>query len=371
MGSNGKNGNTSFATFSPKVLPDKGLTPQASSLRQNFEREMNDSFNSFPQPNAELPKYSTFSEYIKSSRVEGFKPLPIVLPQKFTEKDRPGFLPFPRAYPTCLQKYFIDKPRFINFVDELNERYTKHQIFHAMDMAGQISRYTQEPIAMGVGAGLQVAALVGGKGVSYKRTKDFLKRTNEEMFAPKGLQVSVVNTEKMMILCGNPSQAIHISASVGNSLDHQDTNSNDHTKKILMALRGFVADLDWNVEGCGNLPSDNIMAKFGQFTAQSEGNKRSRGKQSQIDQQSWESGENQKSLGQRDGRQRHKNRNGERGGRDRSHSMRDKKSKSLFGGKMSDMDIFEKTKWIVIIPNSSSTAMGGSMSSISEFDLEE
>lgn len=119
--------------------------------------------------------------------------LPIVIPQT-----TPGAgNPFTRAYSPCLSDSNISLSTFLTFLDTLNVCFAQTPPLQVLDLAGGIVGMVPHHIPALVGSSLQATAKVANAVTSKTRVAGLLKTANEEIFAPEGLKVEILDTEKL------------------------------------------------------------------------------------------------------------------------------------------------------------------------------
>ncbi|PWN31596.1 uncharacterized protein FA14DRAFT_162573 [Meira miltonrushii] len=196
---------------------------------------------------------------------------PIVIPQTSAKMLQKNLAPFSRAYPTQLAQYGIRKEEFIKIIDELNECFILNPAFQIMRMAGMAVGCVPSPTLIGIGAGLQVAAGLGGAGMTYMRTKAFVKKMNKNLFDQHGLQMRIFSTEKMMKAIGEPEGERRLNLAPLPEFDGEwDPTSPETDPRLrrMTALKGRVGELDWNVPE--PVMSKNVLKKMGDWQAQKQ-----------------------------------------------------------------------------------------------------
>ena len=120
------------------------------------------------------------------------------------------FSPFARAYPPELGEHGISRDTFLRFCDELNEAFVASPAFRAVALVGMGMSFVPLLTVSATGAGIQTAAGVASAGVSYARTRAFIKATNEELFHPAGFHATVLSTKKMMTKVGMDGASLQL-----------------------------------------------------------------------------------------------------------------------------------------------------------------
>lgn len=213
---------------------------------------------------------SNKSAWMKNSKDQSISP-PIVIPQTSTRLMQKNLAPFSRAYPTQLHQYGIEKEEFVKIVDELNECFVLSPFFQFVRFAGMAVGCVPSPTLVGIGAGLQLAAGLGGAGTSYARTKAFVKKVNKTTFNQHGLQMRIFATKKMMEAIGEPEGERKLNLAPLPEYDQEwDPTSPETDPRLrrMNALQGRVAELDWNVPE--PIMSSNLIRKFGEWNVQKQ-----------------------------------------------------------------------------------------------------
>lgn len=118
---------------------------------------------------------------------------PIVIPQT-----TPGAgNPFTRAYSPALSGTNISPSTFLTFLDTLNVCYAQTPPLQVLDLAGGIVGMVPHHIPALVGSSLQTTAKIANAVTSKTRVASLLKTANAEIFAPEGLKVEVLDTDKL------------------------------------------------------------------------------------------------------------------------------------------------------------------------------
>lgn len=197
---------------------------------------------------------------------------PIVIPQTSTKLLERNLAPFSRAYPIQLEQYGIGKEEFIKIIDELNECFVLSPAFQVVKMAGMAVGMVPSPTLIGIGMGIQVAAGLGGLGMTYGRTKAFVKKVNQNVFDKHGLQLRVLTTEKMMEAIGEAEGERKLNLAPLPQFDQGEWDpkspETDPRLRRMTALKGRVGELDWNVPE--PQMSKNILKKMGDWQAQKQ-----------------------------------------------------------------------------------------------------
>ena len=142
---------------------------------------------------------------------------PIVIPGCLSTSYRSGSvgLPFIRGYAKHLGSvYDISAETFMDFIDELNILNRGHTAFGYVSGTGSavhtVGHLDPTKITQLVGLSIKVAGLAGrwaSVNGPFSRKKPFLELANKELFNPKGLRVSIVNSKELRHLLNLPPNA--------------------------------------------------------------------------------------------------------------------------------------------------------------------
>jgi len=163
--------------------------------------------------------------------------LPIVIPQT-----TPGAgNPFTRAYSPALSNTNISLVDFFTFLDTLNVCFAQTPPLQVLDLAGGIVGMVPHHIPALVGSSLQATAKIANAVTSKTRVAALLKTANEEIFAPRGLKVEILDTEKLKQKLG-----IDASKPLLNDLEDKDMQVSVRDRR-LQALSPHIAPLIFDV----------------------------------------------------------------------------------------------------------------------------
>ncbi|OJD35414.1 uncharacterized protein BKCO1_170006 [Diplodia corticola] len=130
---------------------------------------------------------------------------PIVIPQSINMFYVRSFSPFARAYAPALATLRpspISQDDFLAFIDGLNDAFMMHPFFQAGFVAGgAVMSAPILPVQI-AGGGLQALAALGSGAVTLVRARQYLKKANAELFAPRGLAVRTCTTKRMLQAVG-------------------------------------------------------------------------------------------------------------------------------------------------------------------------
>ena len=200
--------------------------------------------------------------------------LPIVIPQTSRALRGVYFSPFLRAYPETIKAVGISKTSFIRFIDDLNEAFISSPFFYGLMLAGTAASFVPEVAAQVVGGIVATASSFASTANSHVRTRLFVKAANREIFEPRGLQVRLLNTKKML-------EAIHIDEAAfalpplpefnapETQIQHEDPR-----RRWMQALDGAVSPLDYDAPAFS--AQDDLLKKAGAWTAKKQDKKQAR-----------------------------------------------------------------------------------------------
>lgn len=173
--------------------------------------------------------------------------------------------PFARARALELeQAYGITAREMLAFIDGLNEAFIANPVLQATSTIGNIVGFVPIPSAQIVGNSISLASGLGMAATSVMRTKQYMKKANDNIFTPKGLHVQICKTEKMLMQTG-----IRCDASVfaqGQYQVGEAPGTGNHLVRRMDALGDRVMGLSFDVEA--PVAPDNWMRKIGAYSAQ-------------------------------------------------------------------------------------------------------
>ncbi|KAG9698275.1 hypothetical protein KCU95_g4997, partial [Aureobasidium melanogenum] len=162
---------------------------------------------------------------------------PIVIPQTTPGPNNP----FTLAYSPALSTHNISPIAFLSFLSTLNICLATTPPLQILDLAGGFVGMVPHHIPALIGGSLQATAKIAGAVTSKTRVAKCLKTANEEVFAPKGLEVEILDTEtlkrKLGIEGGKPLLG---------DLDEQGLEISVRDRR-LQALQPYVAGLEFDV----------------------------------------------------------------------------------------------------------------------------
>jgi hypothetical protein len=178
--------------------------------------------------------------------------------------------PFVRARaPELEQQYGLSAIELLTFIDELNESFLANPALQAAGAIGSIVGFVPLASTQIAGGAINLAAGLSAAGVSFVRTKQFMKRSNETIFKPKGLHAQLCKTDKMLehigmanngaVFAGQQSRAV-----LENGQVEADQNPISRRMEV---LGDRVTKLSFHdVEA--RLAPDNWIKKAGAYSAQ-------------------------------------------------------------------------------------------------------
>ena len=191
--------------------------------------------------------------------------LPIVIPQTSRALRGVYYSPFLRVYPETLAEVGISKADFIRFIDDLNEAFISSPFFYGIMLAGTAASFVPELAAQVIGGVVAAASSFASTANSHVRTKQFLKAANREIFAPRGLQVRLLDTTKML-------EAIHVDEKTFTlpplpefNEPRSEQGDEDPRRRWMQALENVVSPLDYHAPEFSG--QDSWLKKAGAWTA--------------------------------------------------------------------------------------------------------
>ena len=191
--------------------------------------------------------------------------MPIVIPQTSRALRGVYYSPFLRAYPETLDTVGISKADFIRFIDDLNEAFISSPFFYGVMLAGTIVSFVPEIAAQVVGGVVATASSFASTANSHARTKLFVKAANDDIFAPRGLQLRLLNTKNML-------QAIHVDEELFKLpplpefiAPEWEQEREDPRRRWMQALKDVVSPLDYDAPDFSE--QDSWLKKAGAWTA--------------------------------------------------------------------------------------------------------
>lgn len=166
---------------------------------------------------------------------------PVAVPQIQPNSFRSGPMPFCRAYAPALAGNSVSCEDFVAFIDNLTIAQAPAAPFKALQLAGTGVGFVPHHWAQAASAGMGMAAGIGSTATSIARTKLYLKKVNEQYFAPRGLKVTIASDEQLRsVLHADPN---------GDVLAPPDESANILTipERRIKALQHYISPLDFNV----------------------------------------------------------------------------------------------------------------------------
>ena len=187
------------------------------------------------------------------------------------------FSPFVRAYVAELNAHGIDQDTFVGFIDGLNEAFVANPVLEAINIASAVVSMTVPlPDVQYVFGGISIGAALAGRATSYARTKTYLKAVNTNLFNPAGLNVSVMNTKKMMEELGCGESTLNLppldtfadidEGALAEPVDQDQstgkTHPDDPRMRRIRALEGYVMPLNFDMPPPA-VSRDNFLKRMG------------------------------------------------------------------------------------------------------------
>ena len=191
--------------------------------------------------------------------------LPIVIPQTSRALRGVYFSPFLRAYPETLDTIGISKADFIRFIDNLNEAFMSSPFFYGVMLAGTIASFVPELAAQVVGGVVATASSLASTANSHVRTKHFIKAANNDIFAPRGLQVRLLNTKNMLQAINVDEGTFKLPTLPESNAPELEKTHEDPRHRWMQALKNVVSPLDYNAPDYSE--QDSWLKKAGAWTA--------------------------------------------------------------------------------------------------------
>ncbi|KAH7310727.1 hypothetical protein B0I35DRAFT_439601 [Stachybotrys elegans] len=140
-----------------------------------------------------MPTQSTRAES-RASRLNK----PVVIPRIDGSSPLDIPMPFVRAYSHALDEHGINKADFVQFIDNLCIAQAAPIPLQAMKGAGDILGLIPFDGSGWMGASVSAVADAGAIAIAKSRTNAYLKKWNQEYFAPRHLRVSVCKTQELV-----------------------------------------------------------------------------------------------------------------------------------------------------------------------------
>lgn len=178
--------------------------------------------------------------------------------------------PFVRSRaPELEEQYGLSPNELLTFIDALNESFLANPALQAVGAVGSIVGFVPLASTQIASSAMSLAAGLGTAGVSFVRTKRFMKKANETIFKPKGLHVQLCKTDQMLnhigmanngaVFAGQQSQAI---------LENVQTEAGQNPISRRMEVLGDrVTKLTFDDVNAPIAP-DNWMKKVAAYSAQ-------------------------------------------------------------------------------------------------------
>ncbi|KAE8137106.1 hypothetical protein BDV38DRAFT_283220 [Aspergillus pseudotamarii] len=228
-----------------------------TSKHQDQDQHDHNEPDSNPSPPAYTPtvliqNQTTHSAYRPSSIL----PKPVVIPQTSHSIHGTIYRPFARAYPPALERHGITKTDFLAFIDGLNEVWVANPYIQAISTTSKAAVFVPVLQVQIAALGVAAAAEYGSVKVSQRRTTEYMRVANEELFRPKGLRVHVLKTKVMMAEVGIPGDVLELGECGGRDEEFGDLEDvgkgkgkYDPQLRRVEALREFVCPVVYEEGG--------------------------------------------------------------------------------------------------------------------------
>ncbi|KAI8627633.1 hypothetical protein F5Y19DRAFT_440628 [Xylariaceae sp. FL1651] len=144
------------------------------------------------RPPSDLPPlYTPYPQHLQK---------PIIIPATASSLGSP----FLRAYPPSLEAFQISREFFIEFLDGLNRVAVKSPPLQVLGLVGDIVSFVPLATTQMVGNVVSATATLGAAAASKGAVEIYLRRANQETFAPRGLKVEVAKLEAVAKVIGIP-----------------------------------------------------------------------------------------------------------------------------------------------------------------------
>ncbi|KAH8158829.1 hypothetical protein CIB48_g9416 [Xylaria polymorpha] len=105
--------------------------------------------------------------------------------------------PFLRAYPPSLEAFQISRGEFLAVLDGLNRVAVQSPPLRALGLVGEVLEVVPLGTVQAVGFAINATAQVGRIALSKGATELYLRKVNNEIFAPRGLKMEIAKLEAM------------------------------------------------------------------------------------------------------------------------------------------------------------------------------
>ncbi|KZF24632.1 hypothetical protein L228DRAFT_266952 [Xylona heveae TC161] len=174
--------------------------------------------------------------------------------------------PFARCHAPELAAQGITQLEFLVFLDGLNEAFLGSPIFQATNLIGSAIGMVPLHSAQILSGSIGVASGLASAGVSYARTRAYMRASNYRFFGPRGLHATIMNTKKMMLAIGLPEAEERLQLPPLDNLDQaqaqqQAMPASDPRIRRILALGDRVMPLSFDVPQV--VMPDNVLKKIG------------------------------------------------------------------------------------------------------------
>jgi hypothetical protein len=125
---------------------------------------------------------------------------PLAIPQTSHGRGKP----FSRIWAPELQNQAIAEKEFLEFIDNLNVVATANIPLQVLNLAGSIVGMVPHHWFQLAGLAVQATAAAGTAAVTKGRTEMYMKKVNQNYFAPRRLRARIASSEEMSLTLGIP-----------------------------------------------------------------------------------------------------------------------------------------------------------------------
>ncbi|KAI0191875.1 hypothetical protein F4808DRAFT_381409 [Astrocystis sublimbata] len=187
--------------------------------------------------------------------------------------------PFLRAYPPCLEAFGLGRAEFLNVLDGLNRVAVQSPPLRALGLVGEVLEIVPVATAQTVGLAINLASTAGKIALSKGATEIYLRKVNEEVFAPRGLKMEIAKLDAVARI--NKLPILDAKGKVRDDarllqplLDLEQIQTMGVAERWLQALEYWVEPLEVDVEGeplpAVNTEEVNLWGKIHAFASERE-----------------------------------------------------------------------------------------------------
>lgn len=182
--------------------------------------------------------------------------------------------PFVRARAPELEQYGLSSIELLMFIDELNESFLANPALRLIGAAGSLVSFVPLASTQIAGGAISLTAGLSATGVSFIRTKIFMKKANETIFKPKGLHAQICKTGKMLNDIGMANNGAVFARQQSRAvLESTEIDGRDNPISRRMEVLGdSVMRLSFDNVNAPIKP-DNWVKKVGAYSAQQAASK--------------------------------------------------------------------------------------------------